>query len=799
MPAGFFVDGKLTYRPLVSVLTEFAGRAGLSPASKTLAVVGEFAFLKPNTPYVFTSESAFISAVAPTSSLMRDLAKMIFSPSSTAPFSGSPAAVILINAKPSTRAATALLDGDDANAVTLSANIWGQQGNSTVVRIAPTGDLFTVTVSNRGASESFTVDNGEGALVVAYKHPGVPAGATGDASTAAYGLDNTNGGSIFTALAMSKAKDESDITFLFSRNIRNGTKVDSPEITKTVTFTFAAAPSGFDAADITTTNGTLSEFVTTEDPKVFRAKLVHLSSLTPTFTYGPGFAPTVSYSGSSETTPGRSWIPDAPLRGKFLINKPDNAENGTDGTTLASTLAADNDLVVRFYGTDVNGASLSHAVTIPRTNVIASGDWESPETPEFLSVERVSIYTTNNGAWVGSVNIAGTAAVFGPSSGHESVAEVIDGLNQVKGFVASTESFRANSIPAAKLDPIGDVLVGAPTGGDPTDNNPPMPATASALKFLLLEGFATYSSMIEAAEVSNTGKPIIANTTTGTVVVCSNGSESAAVLTSWETAFSSLSTSPVTVLYPYSQDNDVHKAAFAHTKFMWGKGQREMQVVISPANELPLNTLLGLRRAYADFRVTVLPQSSRITRWNGQLSEYDTKYTGLIFAAMQCANADIGFPLGGSRPNIAAFKGHSSIEGPDAADLLISNGFTPLEDRGDGIRFVRWVTAYGEDNDPCRTEGSAVESVALSNIGVRRAVRPFLNIKAASGVAGAIRSAIAQELTFQKSAGYIRNWYSDTLKVTETQSSYLVRYQMSPVLPVNNIAVTAVVIAFPLA
>jgi hypothetical protein len=170
-----------------------------------------------------------------------------------------------------------------------------------------------------------------------------------------------------------------------------------------------------------------------------------------------------------------------------------------------------------------------------------------------------------------------------------------------------------------------------------------------------------------------------------------------------------------------------------------------------------------------------------------------------MFASMQCANPEIGLPMGGGRPRALAFNGHSSIMGTEAADTLLENCMTPLEDLGDGIKIVRWVTTYSEDNDLVRTEGSSVEAIGFSNIGVRTAVKPFLNTKATPAVAPAIRSAIAAELADQVYRGVLRSWQADSLVVEETSTSFLARYTISPVLPVNHIAVTSVAIAFPIA
>ena len=114
------------------------------------------------------------------------------------------------------------------------------------------------------------------------------------------------------------------------------------------------------------------------------------------------------------------------------------------------------------------------------------------------------------------------------------------------------------------------------------------------------------------------------------------GSKSATISTDWLSAFTALMTSPVTVLFPYTTDHEVHKAALEHVRLMWGKGQRECQLVVAPADFLTLTELNTKRQDLQDFRVTMLPQSTSVSGWDGVATKYSTLNTGLVFASMQC-------------------------------------------------------------------------------------------------------------------------------------------------------------------
>jgi len=688
MPAGFFVDGKLTYKPLVSVVTEFASTPGLGPANKVLAVVGEFPFLEKDVPYLFTSQAAFLGTI-PVNSTMRELANLIYNPSTTAPFNGSPAGVILLNAQPCTQPQGYLKDLAAVDSIKLLSNTWGTQGNSTVVTVTRAADgAWAVKVANRGVSEEFSAPSGVDMLQLDYDHPGGTAGI-------AYGFDSTGGGSG----ALTLQKDSEHAQILFSRTLPSS---------------LARASS---AAAV-------------------------------------------------------SWIPDAPVTGVIVLT-PEAGGTMSTGGELAITISGVNDA----------GALATETVTFTKAEIEAVSP--APKTTD-TAWSAVSSLQMVRGAATYSGDLTVEAAVvteLGPNSGQETVAQAIQYLNSIKGFTATTASFRSASTPFAQLDMADPALV---------------PASLHATRYSLLYAIQNRSQLVSAEDLTSGGAGPLNIALNSTVSVSLlGGTQSTTQPANWQSGFLALATSPVTVLFPYSNDHEVQVAALDHVKYMWGRGQRECQLVVAPTPNSSLTELNNKRRDLTDFRVTMLPHSVRVRMPDGSTSPYSTLYNGLIFAAMQCGNPEIGLPMGGARPRVLAFTGHSSIMGTEGADTLIENSMTPLEDLGDGIRVVRWVTTYSEDNDPVRTEGSAVEALAFSNIAVRLAVRPFLNTKATPAVAPAIRSVIASEISDHVYRGILRTWQPDSLIVQETDSAYIARYSISPVLPVNNIAITSVAIAFP--
>lgn len=697
MPQGYYVDGQLTYRPVVSVTTEFADRSGLSPSTKALAVVGEFPFLEPFVPYAFTSLSAFLSA-APNNTQLKELANIIYTPSLAAPFNASPALVFLVNSRPSTQAFTMLEDSGGADTVKLTSNVWGLGGNLAAVTVTPRVTLggYDVTVSSNGHTDSFIVDAFDDVLTVDYSHPN-----NGDVMIApktARGFDDTIDGD--GTLTAAKASGAANITFTFSRTI------------------------------------------------------------------------TVDAAGADDTH--TSWIPDGPVQGTVAVTVP----GGDDLTTGPN-------LNVKFTGYNHLGVPTTETVTFSKAEVEGMSPVTESTTTNWSQVTKVSVYSdAGAGDWAdggsgGELTFAGTCTVVGAEYGQTSVADAITYLNQLKGFVADTAAFNPTSVPLAQLDP---------------NASDPLPAAFDANRWAFVTNFNNNATYVTASYEGDYAAP--PDFSAEVVATLGGGTQSTADTSSWQSAIDALKTAPATVVFPYTTDSAIQVLAQAHVSFMWGKGQRERQLVVVPPANSTFTTIKTLRKQM-DFKTTVLADAVRVVQWDGSTSDYSAVYWGLMFASLQCATSEIGQPLGGAKPRVTAFTRHPTLAGNDGAEELLRNSVTPLDDTGDGIHVVRWVTAHSQNNDPTRTEGSAVESLAFSNIAVREAVRPYLNTKAIPGLKGSIKASIEASLAVQASSYRIRTWFPKTLVVEELPTAFVAKYDVAPILPTNNIAVTSNAVAFP--
>lgn len=152
------VNGKETGIPGIYAIPEYAKLSSRPPLSAVLAVVGEFPFLKKNTPYVSLTQADF-NKLAPSNSLLKKMSNIIYNPSDDPAISNSPAAVYLVSPRTNTQAYGMLEDVNNNDSIKISAKQWGLEGNRThfsIVTNTVRGG-WDVVIRNGTYVESFNV------------------------------------------------------------------------------------------------------------------------------------------------------------------------------------------------------------------------------------------------------------------------------------------------------------------------------------------------------------------------------------------------------------------------------------------------------------------------------------------------------------------------------------------------------------------------------------------------------------------------------------------------------------------
>jgi hypothetical protein len=172
MAGGIVINGKFVARPGVYANVRYIPIPGAPTQGGVLAVVGEFPFLKQNTPYISTSQRAFESIAVSNPTLMR-MSNIIYSPFRQAAFAGSPTQVVLMSPMPTTQAFGMLRDSANADSIRIASRIWGPQGNRTLFRIVPNAAIggWDVRVTNDGTTENIRVPAEPAPATFSYAYP----------------------------------------------------------------------------------------------------------------------------------------------------------------------------------------------------------------------------------------------------------------------------------------------------------------------------------------------------------------------------------------------------------------------------------------------------------------------------------------------------------------------------------------------------------------------------------------------------------------------------------------------------
>jgi len=175
MAGGIVINGKFVARPGVYSSVRYITIPGAPTQGGVLAVVGEFPFLKANTPYVSTNQRNLESIAKSNPTLLR-MSNIIYSPLRNATFAAAPAQVVLVSPVPTTQAFGMLLDSGAQDSVAIRSKIWGPQGNRTRFRITPNISVggWDVVVANDGVQENIRVPLEPSPATISYAYPVPP-------------------------------------------------------------------------------------------------------------------------------------------------------------------------------------------------------------------------------------------------------------------------------------------------------------------------------------------------------------------------------------------------------------------------------------------------------------------------------------------------------------------------------------------------------------------------------------------------------------------------------------------------
>lgn len=185
--------------------------------------------------------------------------------------------------------------------------------------------------------------------------------------------------------------------------------------------------------------------------------------------------------------------------------------------------------------------------------------------------------------------------------------------------------------------------------------------------------------------------------------------------------------------------------------------------------------------------IALAAQSITIFSPTGERVTLDSRYTALMFAAMQ-AGSDTAEPLTRKRPRVISFSQAWNTHA-DAEEALRS-GVIFMSSDTIGARIERGITTWLEDNNPVYSEISAYESLLVSVRDIRQALNDQIGRPARSSQLTLIESRVNARLNAQVLDGTIKAFANVTLEDLGDQVA--VSYDAAPVEPLNFITLTAV-------
>lgn len=445
--------------------------------------------------------------------------------------------------------------------------------------------------------------------------------------------------------------------------------------------------------------------------------------------------------------------------------------NSPASSVLTVSIDTDTAGDVAVFGTSSTGAAQAEAfdlttgATTPVTgSVTFSGELTVLALGDFAAARTVTVSLT---------------AVQTDNSVFRTVQQLVDRLNVFSGLTATATATNSAELLVTELDYSTAVSL-----------------LATASFFADLNAFLTAvnqgSQYLTAARASGASLPP-ANTTSP--VFLQGGVEGTTTITEWQAAFDLLRKRRVNIIVPLTEDPAVHSLLRAHLNYRAGEGQSEANGYVGLGTAAgagdTLSTIRTEIQAINNRNVSsVSEEVQRFDPLTGEATWYPPYILAAIAAGMQ-AGSPIGEPLTRKVINALDVRNDSSWARETDADILIDSGLMMTEKvDGIGIRWVRSVTTFLQNNNLVFTEMSANESANTSVFNLRRAVDQKIGDRALAASVSIIKGIIVDELQRQVTDEVIAAFRPETLTVEQVGDVFPVSVEIAPVVPINFIPVT---------
>lgn len=692
---------------------------------------------------------------------LREAGSMSFAPSTDADIPGGAQQLICLKVNPSTQGSLAIADIDGGTALTIKSKDYGAFTDEINIKIvdatANSESIYakTVTVSDASTTETFSevgqIETGATQMfTLRYDEP-TDADVYGWADMTAEVIS-------VTAPAVSGLRANGTISL-------SGTSALSQSGTATITsgvanagktiIVFGDAGAGLISETVildATGAGTISTNFTTTLYGIYSPDLVANATIT------------WSVGGAVILTAATKVLGGLFCRTMFVAN-----------TTVSLSNVGTGSVVI--YGLSATGAAASELVAKGTTS---STSWSRID---FIGLEGLS---------AGSPDLTAVAALSN-NDVQSSLQKVRDYYNarQVAG-----EASAAGTYSGFTFD-----LKSSQTTLDPAL----LDVTASALNIDgAVKGFPAILHAV--VTVLNTSGLVTATRGTtnkrpaniATAAFLSGGSEGTATSSHYQTALDLLKSIDVSTIVPLTGDPAIHALLNEHCVYMAGQGKSERDGIVglvaltgstptTPIVPPTKNSLKDQILALNSRHLRACAQS--ITRFNtaGTETVFAPYFQAVIAACMQ-AGSSVGTSLTRKTANVTAIGQDTTWSPVDDANELIQAGLWFMESHRTGIRCVRNVTTYLQDNNIAFTEASVNEAANFAVFNFRNNLETIVGQKGFAGTVVAAKTAAEQILNLMQDEGVIVAYQG--LSVELNVDTLVVGVEISPVIPVNFVTAT---------
>lgn len=454
---------------------------------------------------------------------------------------------------------------------------------------------------------------------------------------------------------------------------------------------------------------------------------------------------------------------------------------------IDSTSTAD----VHLFGQTSVGVSARESITMPGTSGTDVSTTITPRKIEFIGLTEVAAADT--------VTISGTVAQTSPTvqSTLRIASDYFNSRSEVRGGV--TYGFSWTTVGPNLDQPVAqlDELTGLVAGNHPTTG---LSADLTADVFAIINYLNNNSQLVSAALASGATKTAPDNTPIP--VFLSGGVEGSSSVADFQAALDLLRLDrSINTIVCLTGNSAVHAYLRDHCEFMAGRGRAERDAIVglvavddsgvptADPGVLPTQAAaLAQAQAINSRHVRCVAQS--IDRFNtaGVRSTFEPWFGAALAAGMQAGSA-VGVSLTYKFVNVLDFSQNTGWNPTDNGEDLISGGIMFMENvQGQGIRWVRNITSYVQDNNLAFTEASVNEAVNFANRTIREAVEFAVGRRGFAGTLNAVKGIALNNLGLLIDEGIITAFRSLSLELNGDVLDISV--EIAPVTPINFVRTT---------